>query len=225
MPAYLAMVEGDEGYVGGVYFTPQAIHARRAVCDQWQDGELTGAIVKRMRHFDRYEEAGAVPMRDMIYENWWSECYNCGVKLTLDEQYDADDNEFYIDPDKVVGNFGGATFCCQECKDDSERKRHEDNHIKAQLLNRMQANIEAMFGAEGITYADDFYAYIKRDQDIPYVLSAQLRFHIPGDCWGGVTYSYDNEGNKGEPKYSISYPRGDSEVVKAFYKERTGIVL
>lgn len=224
MPAFLAMVEGDEGHVGGVYFTKRNIEARRAVCDEWQDGELGGATVRRMPHFDKYEERGRVPMADMMLEGWWSECYNCWKKLTVDEQYDDDDNEFYINPDDVIGDFGGPCFCCQECHDKWHRERDIKRMVKAELENTMKAKIESKFGVEGIEYRG-FHAHVTFDDKGPIVQEASVRFDVPGCQHGGMLYRLDDKEHTREPTYTMTYLQRDHAAVAAFFLERTGRVL
>lgn len=230
MPAFLAKVESDEGYVGDVYFVKQAVHARRAVCDEHQDGEFGGAIVTRMPHFDKYEEQGWVPMRDMAYEGWRSECMGCHIKLCDDEQYDDDDNEFILDIDKVVGPFGGWAFCTQECSDEFHQKRAVQDSMMCALESRMKANIESKYGVQGILYPETtwnkgFHADVRWDKGSPYVREAHLQFSVPGCEYGGCTYRMKDEEGTGKPDYSLSYAKGDEDAVLAFIKERTGIVL
>ncbi len=231
MPAFLAKVESDEGYVGDVYFVKHAVNARRSVCDEHQDGEFSGAIVTRMPHFDKYEAQGWVPMRDMAYEGWWSECTGCHIKLCEDEQYDDDDNEFILDIDKFVGPFGGGSFCTQECSDDFHKRKKIENSMKAELENMMKAKIESKYGVVGIVYPDQdwpksFWTNVVWGKGGgPYVSKAQLNFLVPGCNHGGCTYVLEDPDGTGKPVYTMSYARGDEDVVLAFIKERTGISL
>lgn len=230
MPAFLAKVESDEGYVGDVYFVKHAVNARRRVCEEHQDGEFSGAIVTRMPHFDKYEEQGWVPMRDMAYEGWWSECTGCHIKLCEDEQYDDDDNEFILDIDKFVGPFGGASFCTQECSDDFYARRTMEAAMGAELENMMKAKVESKYGVRGIEYPKtdwprSFWANVKHAEDGPYVEKAQLQFTVPGCVHGGMTYMMEDSKGTGKPEYSMTYARGDEDAVLAFIKERTGMVL
>lgn len=188
MPAFLAMVESDEGYVGDVYFVKHAIEARRAVCDEWQDGDLGGAKVKRMPHFDKYEEQGWVPMIDMIAEGWWSECSYCFAKLTDDEQYDADGEPFELDVSRVVGVFGGHAFCCPEHQKAWRRERDIERMMKAELENRMQAAMESKFGVDGLMFSDKFWCSIQFNDGAPSVRGATLHFDVPGTSNGALTY-------------------------------------
>jgi len=231
MPAFIATVEGDEGRVGGVYFVPQAIHARRAVCDYWQDGELSGAEVRRARQLDKYEEQGWVPIAEMIYEGWWAECYNCGMKLTADEQYDDDDNEFILNPDDFTGVFNGWSFCCQECEDTYRLHRDMERDMRCKLLDMMKAKLESKFGIDGIIYTDTedgfrngYHADIRWKEDGPYVSKASLHFKVPG-CKYGLHYSLDDPEGAGNPDYNVSYHPHDHDAVSAFFLERTGRVL
>jgi len=146
MPAFLATVDGDEGSVGDVYFVKHAIEARRHVCNEWQDGELSGARVKRVPELDQYEEQGWIPMIEMIYRGWWSECYNCHLKLTADEQYDDDDNEFIMDIDKIVGTFNGPSFCCQQCSDEFFGRRDAEKGLKNKHRRELQALVISRLG-------------------------------------------------------------------------------
>lgn len=229
MPAFLAMVEGEEGYVGDVYFVEHAINARRAVCDEWQDGELSGAKVRRMPHFDQYEAQGWVPMRDMAYEGWWSECYNCDVRLTDSEQYDDDDNEFCLNPDDFTGMFGGRCFCSQKCEDEYNLRQFKKETVELRTQDKMRAHLESKFGVAGIEYTkrDDGYlngftsTILWKDTE-PYVKKASMHFKVPG-CQFGLHLDFDLD--KGEHPYSVTYHPEDHDCVASFFLERTGRVL
>lgn len=223
MVAFLAMVESDEGYVGGVYFAHRAIEARRAVCDEWQDGELGGATVRRVPHFDQYEAKGAVPMSDMMLEGWWSECTNCWKKLTIDEQYDDDGNEFLVNPDDVIGDFGDACFCSSECQEEWKVKQDKKAHLLGKTENDLKAKIEAKFGVQDIEYTH-FYAYIPMNVLEPFVQQAQVKFRVPECQHGGISYGFVVESGC-PPEYQMSYARGDHDAVAKFFKDRTGNVL
>ncbi len=233
MPAFIATVEGEDGRVGDVYFVKHAINARRAVCDYWQDGELNGAEVRRAPQLDKYEEQGWVPITDMIYAGWWAECYECGIRLTDDYQYDEDDNEFILNPDDFVGVFNGQSFCCQECHDTFHRKRHTEMQMKGELLNMMQAKLEAKFGVGGLEfpethneYGRGFHCNIKwTNEGTPFVAQAQLNFKVPGCEHGGLYYRLDNPQASDDPTYELSYAQGDHDAIAAFFLERTGRVL
>jgi len=147
MPAYLATVEWEEGCTGDVYFVEHAIEARRAVCDHWQDGELGGATVRRMVHLDKYEGDGKIPMIEMIYMGWWAECYHCGMKMTADEQYDDDDNEFIMDIENIVGVFNGPSFCCQECSDIYYARRQATEGAREKQRRELEAIVISRLGA------------------------------------------------------------------------------
>lgn len=231
MPAFIATVEGDEGRVGDVYFVPQAIHARRAVCDYWQDGELSGAEVRRAPHLDQYEEQGWVPISDMVYEGWWAECDHCGIKLTADEQYDDDDNEFVLNPDDFTGVFNGWTFCCQSCEDTFRLRRDMERDMRLKMLDMMQAKLESKFGADGLVFTEDkdgyrngYHATVAWNGDTPFIKQASLHFKVPG-CQYGLHYDVQDEKGTGDPTYSVSYNPHDHDAVAAFFKERTGRTL
>ena len=233
MPAFIATVEGEEGRVGDVYFVNHAINARRAVCDHWQDGEFSGASVKRAPRLDQYEEQGWVPISDMVYAGWWAECYECGIKLTDDYQYDDDDNEYILNPEDFVGVFNGQVFCCKKCHDTFHYKHHVEMQMKGELLNMMQAKLESKFGVDGLEfpvitdeYSQQFHCTIKwTTQNTPYVSQAQLNFQVPGCEKGGLYYHLVCEKAADEPTYELTYVQGDHDAVAAFFLERTGLVL
>lgn len=230
MPAFLAMVEGDEGYVGDVYFTKHAVNARRAVCDEWNDGEFAGSIVRRMRHLDKYEETGWVPMTDMAYEGWWSECYHCGIKLTDSEQYDDDDNEFVLNPEDFVGNFGGTTFCCQTCHDDYFDQSNAKKAYTRMVETRLKLEVEKRFGTKGITFLETSWSNISvrwdSDQKSPRLDKGKVRFDSDRTEYGAMGYAIKNpRANPEEWEFQFSYSRGHTDAVHSFVRERTGLVL
>jgi len=230
MPAFLATVEGDEGCVGDVYFEKHAINARRHVCDYWQDGELSGARVVRVPHLDQYEQQGWVPMIEMIYMGWWSECYNCHTKLTADEQYDDDDNEFIMDIDKIVGMFNGPSFCCQHCSDEFFGRRDAENGLKEKHRRELQALVVSRLGTDGIDFCDNrdkhFFDFsVKWDADIPWMEKATVRFDIPGTKYGAISVHRERKSRLGETSFHYSYRPDYEDVFIEFFKERTGRTL
>jgi len=237
MPAFIATVEGDEGRIGGVYFTPQAIHARRAVCDEYQDGYLSGAEVHRVPSFDKYEKERGVPVWEMLDRGWWTECYHCHQKMTTDELYDENDNEYYMDIMACVGYFDGLHFCCQSCSDAFHYRRAVEQQMKGELLEMMQAKLESKFGTQGIEYPDlegqasswNYYGpgyncQVEWKHEVPCVISARLAFKFPG-CKFWMSYTVENKERIDNPEYKMGYHPEDHEAVADFFLERTGRVL
>jgi len=230
MPAFLATVDGDEGSVGDVYFVKHAIEARRHVCNEWQDGELSGARVKRVPELDQYEEQGWIPMIEMIYRGWWSECYNCHLKLTADEQYDDDDNEFIMDIDKIVGTFNGPSFCCQQCSDEFFGRRDAEKGLKNKHRRELQALVISRLGTEGVHFFEEtdrgFFDFnVQWDGDNPWMQKALVRFDIPGTKNGAISIHRERKSRLSESTFHYSYRPDYEDAFIAFFKERTGRTL
>lgn len=227
MPAFIATVEGDEGRVGGVYFTPQAIHARKAVCDYWQDGELGGAEVRRAPDLDKYESVGRVPMWEMLCKGWWNECYQCGQHLSDGEQYDDEGNEYYIDVMKVVGDLGAPVFCDENCFNCYEKEQSTKQELKYRCLSDLRGIIETKFGEAVEPIGDIDTAWVNGSGDDMYVHSARMQFVVCEGPADGLIFQikHDQKSKKESPVRSYSFSQQDEKLLDAFFQKHLGRVL
>lgn len=218
MSAFLAMVEGCDGYVGGPYFGKQHIHARRQCADQWNDGEIGGVIVERMRHWDQYEEDGKIPLPEILSLGWWAECDFCGSRICEDEEEYQDGLKKI---DDAIGTWGGPTYCSQRCADerDKMKKRQADENVEAYrqlescLLRKLGPGVE-------FDYAS-YYAGWRNEGPF----EVRIVFKVP-DTKHSVSFSHAAymPGMKVE-KATLRFSECDREAVTKYWFERTGIVL
>jgi hypothetical protein len=222
MPAYIATVETDEGSDGRVYFVDAPIYARRGAANYFNEGELGGVHVHRARGLDKYEESVTVPFWEMAARGWWSECWECDMKVSEDSD-DMDDAGLNITD--IVGDFGSAVYCCQKHKDDHQEDRETRARLSHQWQNKMMAIVEGKYGAQGITFGGKFAARIEMGNDGLYLEGATVWFGIPGCKIDTVGLAYNMGAHMCKPAYTLHYFLDQQDIVKKFIFERTGKTL
>ena len=226
MPAYTVRSEYDDEHCE-VFFAARNIEARRWFADSWHDGELRGISCTRSPGFDRYEESGKIPIWAALEAGWWTECWNCGEKMSEDS-YGIEGEPLCdagLDIFDSVGFLNGRPFCSNHCAEQAAHRAIVESRIKGNLYNKMCANMESKFGCQGLTFTQDMHMFLRWSEGEPWVQEATIRFTTPGMEHGGFQYKLEQTDLKSEPVFTLTCAYGDQDVMIEFIRERTGKVI
>jgi hypothetical protein len=182
------------------------------------DGELVGSSCHRAPQWDEYADGTPIPVREMVYDGWWFECYCCGRRLEHDSLFDEGK-----DPADIVGEYNGYSFCDQSCHDWYWRDRHEKNNFKAITIDKLKAQMELAL-PEGIIYNDEkHHVYPQRNVSSGkwHAEQASICFKFPGaQYWSTFENIREHDKDKIEGNFGYYVPNGDLDAFDK-WREKT----
>lgn len=174
-----------------IYFMVSDIVARRAFAEEYNDGELGGINVKREPSLDRYENENKIPFWRLICMGWWTECDDCGKRISEDDL-----NDRGLDPTDVVGTFCSRTFCTPDCHTRWEAEQAERKHISGQAVYDLEKYLFKYFPGVTVTRTP---SYVTHEQGKLVLDHAHIYFTFPEQNMGECRIT---------EKHTVTVPRG-----------------
>lgn len=163
------VTEEAEGHAC-IVFSASGVAARREGASEL-GYEFDEVVCRREKQFDRFAEAGRVPVRSLLEAGWWFECFHCALLIDFDNEETPSD--------KVITE-GDRAFCSAQCKCDHEREVADRNAAFEAFKSKLPSL------RPDLEFSDFIGAY-------PYItLSAKFRF--PGGQYLGSVRDQEGDG-------------------------------
>jgi len=174
MKAYTAVEELSGEYSGTVVYADSNVEARRIAAGELTDGEFGGLRVRREPSLDVYQ-GKPIPMAEMIWMGWWTDCTNCGVRVNSEMYEDEEEYENKT----PCGTFFGAGFCSDECKKEWQSKKEREPLIKYRMFQKLKG-IAEQYVLDPIFVDDNSHCWINWNGEEPKVSSANIAVTVKG---------------------------------------------
>lgn len=196
--AYAVLELGEN--TGTVVFAKTNAAARRIGSSQISDGSFFSVSAHRAPWADRYAP-GPVPIRVMIDNGWWWECFGCHRHIGLD----------IAPPIERSVEIGGHIYCSQECLDAKWAAKLVEQWIRIETIAALESDLRRKM--PGVVFGDYSHVYVPCG-----TWSAKrgiISFDFPGRKYDLGNYRFDGAPNgDGAPQVFVSY--GDRGAFEAW---------
>lgn len=191
----------DEGYEK-IVFHHHALAARRIGAERL-GMDFESVEIERKQQYDSYADRSRVPVKVLLDDGWWFECFGCSCRIERDE------NECNMADVVIEDDESYKLWCSAECKaeQDAADQRRIDAHkaFKEAVLEKRPDLTFTKFTADNESWAAQSYT--------PYA-----EFTFPGAKHGGGTVRIDNIDVDTEIRWYVA--QGDHEAWNQYEASR-----